>query len=74
MYDRIPELDEAIDEESYEYLAECAPGYLKALIRALDKGHTPADIRRYINARTGRTAIAFRCEQAARHHLLISQK
>jgi len=61
-------LGQALDMESYEYLADYRPYYLTAISHALAHGVTPAKIGQYVadNTTNGRS-IAMTCEKAARH-------
>jgi hypothetical protein len=63
----MPELETAIDAESYEYLSENAPTLLRALQSEISTGASADEIKHYVMAVTGRYAIALRCQQAARH-------
>ncbi len=62
-------LEQAIDEDAYEYLSQHAPSYIKAIDNELVRGATPEQIRWYVQVRVGadRLPLALRCEQAARH-------
>jgi len=62
-----PDLDAAIDAESYQWLLEAAPVYADAVAAEVKRGHNPADIRQRFMRLTQRPALALRLEQAARH-------
>lgn len=64
-------LEQAIDEDAYEYLSQHAPSYIKAIDNAVTNGATPEQIRWYVQVRVGsdRLSMALRCEQAARYIL-----
>lgn len=62
-----PDLDRAIDEESWLWLQDNAPGYADAVTAEVNRGHKPADIRQRFMRLTQRPALALRLEQAARH-------
>ena len=62
-----PDLDAAIDAESYQWLLEAAPVYADAVAAEVKRGHTPSDIRQRFMRLTQRPALALRLEQAARH-------
>lgn len=63
----MPTLQQALDAESYEWLAGYAPGVLSALEREVAGGRTPDQIKLFVLRQTGRLEIALRCEQVARH-------
>ncbi len=63
----LPHLDQAINEESWQWLDDNAPIYAKAVQKEVANGRTPEQIRYYFMKRTQREAMAMRCEQAARH-------
>jgi hypothetical protein len=65
----MPTLQQALDAESYEWLAGYAPVILGALEREVAGGRTPEQIKLFVLRQTGRFEIALRCEQAARHVL-----
>jgi hypothetical protein len=60
-------LQEALDAESYEWMAERYPQILKALEREIAGGKTPEQVRLFVLLQTGRPEISQRCEQVARH-------
>lgn len=62
-----PTLEEAINEESYNWVSENYPALAKALEEEVKAGGKPEDIRRFIVAQTQREALALRLEQAAKH-------
>lgn len=63
----MPTLQQALDAESYEWLAGYAPVILSALEREVAGGQTPEQIKLFVLRQTGRLEIALRCEQVARH-------
>ena len=62
-----PDLDAAIDAESWQWLQEAAPVYADAVAAEVKRGHAPGDIRQRFMRLTQRPALALRLEQAARH-------
>ena len=62
-----PDLDAAIDAESWQWLQDAAPPFADAIAAEVKRGHEPADIRRRFMRLTQRPALALRLEQAARH-------
>lgn len=62
-----PDLDAAIDAESWQWLQEAAPAYADAVALEVKRGHQPSDIRQRVMRLTQRPALALRLEQAARH-------
>lgn len=68
----MPSLQEALDAESYEWMAERAPGILKALEREVAGGKTPDQIRLFVLLHTSRPELAQRCEQVARHIVSVA--
>lgn len=62
-----PDLDAAIDAESWQWLQESAPAYADAVALEVKRGHQPSDIRQRVMRLTQRPALALRLEQAARH-------
>ncbi len=62
-----PDLDMAVDQESYQWLLDNAPLYADAVAAEIKRGHKPADIRQRFMRTTQRAALALRLEQAARH-------
>jgi len=63
----MPGLQQALDSESYEWLAANSPVILQAVEREVAGGRTPEQIRLFVLLHTGRMEIAMRCEQVARH-------
>ena len=63
----MPGLQQALDAESYEWLAANSPIILQAVEREVTGGRTPDQIRLFVLLHTGRMEIAMRCEQVARH-------
>ena len=62
-----PDLDAAIDAESWTWLRDAAPVYADAVAAEVRRGHKPGDIRQRFMRLTQRPALALRLEQAARH-------
>ena len=62
-----PDLDAAIDAESWQWLKDAAPAYADAVAAEVKRGHAPGDIRQRFMRLTQRPALALRLEQAARH-------
>jgi hypothetical protein len=62
-----PDLDTAIDAESWQWLQDAAPSYADAVAAEVKRGHAPGDIRQRFMRLTQRPALALRLEQAARH-------
>jgi len=62
-----PDLDAAIDAESWIWLQDAAPVYADAIAAEVKRGHEPGDIRQRFMRLTQRPALALRLEQAARH-------
>lgn len=65
-------LQQALDAESYEWLAGNHPVILSALEREVAGGRTPDQVKLFVLRQTGRYEIALRCEQVARHILATS--
>ena len=63
---RFERLDAAIDEASYQWLADELPGIAEAVAAEVAAGVDAHDIRLRVQDRTGRRELALRCEQAAR--------
>lgn len=61
------ELSTALDETSWDWLNENLPSIANAVQTAVARKATPTDVRRFVVSRTGRSELAARCEQAARH-------
>jgi hypothetical protein len=62
-----PDLDAAIDAESWEWLQNDSPIMADALESEVKRGHQPDEIRQRSMRLTQRPALALRLEQAARH-------
>lgn len=62
-------LGKALDEISWDWLEELYPGLAGALEAEMKRGAGPAEVKRFVLARTYRVELALRCEQAARHLL-----
>jgi len=60
-------LGEALDEDSFERLAELRPAIAKAISEAIRKGLTPGHVHGYVLDRTDSKEMARWCLQAARH-------
>lgn len=62
-----PILD-ALDADSYEYLADANPELLAAIEKEVQRGLSPLEIKRMVTLHVGydRLALALRCYQAAR--------
>lgn len=67
-----PDLDAAIDAESWLWLQENAPFYADAVALEVKRGHSPTAIYQRAMRLTQRQPLALRLEQAARH--LIAQE
>lgn len=69
----MPEIDQAIWRESYEFLSEKWPEMLTAVEMAVSRGASAEEVKRRVlgNVEEERKAIALRCQQAAAW--LISQ-
>ena len=65
-------LDAALDAVSWEWLEQAHPVLAQALIREVQRGAQPGDIKRHVQNRTFRYELALRCEQAAR--FLVSEQ
>lgn len=68
----LPRIDEAIDEESWEWLQDNVPTLATAVRKEVASGASPDEIQRHIMRRTQRAALALRCQQAARHLAEVS--
>lgn len=66
---KLLELGEELDRESYEYLLENCPGIADAVTVGVARGSTPEEVRRFVVRYYGanRMELARRCEAAARH-------
>lgn len=60
-------LEEAINEDAYEWLARTSPRMLEAIQNELSRGRSPLEIRRLVSMHVGpdRAGLALRCYQAA---------
>ena len=67
----MPTLQQALDAESYEWLAGTHPVILTALEREISGGRTPEQVKLFVLRQTGRFEISLRCEQVARHILAV---
>ncbi len=56
----------ALDRVSWQWLQDSHPLLAEALELTVGEGTTPAEVRRFVMAHTGRYELALRCEQAAR--------
>ena len=63
----MPDLQRALDRESYEWLAANLPDVLTALEAELARGAKPYDAKLMVLRDYGREELAKRIEQAARH-------
>ena len=66
---KLPDLQAALDLESYEWLAANAPAILEALEIEVSKGRTPDQVHLFVLGEYSRPEIAQRLRQAARHIL-----
>ena len=64
---RMPALQRALDQESYEWMSANQPDILRALEIEIGNGHTPYQARMLVLQHSGREDLAARIEQAARH-------
>ena len=69
MSDEMPEVDEAFDQEAWDYLYLYQPKIADSIVARVTKGDNPERIKRHIVRKYGinREDIATRCEAAARH-------
>jgi hypothetical protein len=67
--DPYEELDQILDEESWEWLDRTAPEIAIIVQRLVKRGLPPEEIGKRVTRRAGehRAAFAKRCELAARH-------
>jgi len=72
IYQDMPDLDSAINEESYDFLSDRWPLLAEAVTIEVKRGAKPVEIRRHIMRKTYREALALRCEQAACHLAAIN--
>jgi len=63
----LPNLQRALDRESYEWMDSNVPDVLDALEAEIKNGHTPHEARLFVVREYGREELARRVEQAARH-------
>ena len=68
----MPTLQQALDAESYEWMATNHPDILGALEREIAGGKTPEQIKFFVLRQTSRFEISQRCEQVARHILAMT--
>lgn len=66
---KMVKVGEALDAISWDWLEELYPGLAEAIEGEMVKGASPAEIKRFVLARTYRVELALRCEQAARYVL-----
>lgn len=64
---KMPTLQAALDQESYEWLATNAPKILEAVESELASGKNPEQIYLFVVGQYGREELAQRLRQAARH-------
>jgi len=57
----------ALDAASFDWMVEQYPDIAAAIEQSLARGATPAQVKRFVLAKTGRLELALRCEQCARH-------
>ncbi len=69
MSDKYLELDQVLEQESWEYLSDNYPPLAQAVQKAVAQGVRPEDIRRRVMQKLGahREALATRCELAAKY-------
>jgi hypothetical protein len=69
MSDEMPEIDEAFDDDAWEYLYLNHPKIADSILTLVTRGASPDRIKRHIIRKYGesRKDIARRCEAAARH-------
>lgn len=60
------ELDQALDEESWNWISETLPAIASAVQSAVVRGASPDDVRRRVMGKAQRYELAVRCEMAAR--------
>jgi hypothetical protein len=61
------DLEEALDEESWEWLLENNERIAKGVRRAVQRGARPVDVKRFVLGKTRRDELALRCEQGGAH-------
>lgn len=64
---KMPALQQALDRESYEWLAENMPPILEALEAEIQNGRTPEQVHLFVLGEYSRPELAQRLRQAARH-------
>ena len=62
-----PQLDKAIEAESWRWLNDYLPDMAEAVEAEVQSNAKPAEIRRHVMRKTQRDRLAARCEQAAAH-------
>jgi hypothetical protein len=62
---KLPDLEIALNEESWLWLCDNVPVLAKAIQQEVNRGATDTVIRQYVMRKTQRHALALRCEQAA---------
>ena len=62
-------LQQALDAESYEWLAGTHPVILSAIEREVAGGKTAEQVKLFVLRHTARIELALRCEQVVRHIL-----
>lgn len=69
MSDKYQELDNVLDEESWDFLNDNYPALALTVQKAVDKGVSAEEIKRRVVERIGahRLPLAQRCESAARY-------
>lgn len=68
----LPDLEAAINEESWQWLQDNTPMLADALKREMDKGAMLEDVRRYtMRMTTQRPGLVLRLRQAAAHLMAV---
>lgn len=69
MSDKYAELDDVLDEESWDFLNDNYPALAISVQKMVDRSISAADIKRRVIQRVGahREPLAARCENAARY-------
>jgi hypothetical protein len=67
MSDAMNILNHELDAISYDWLVTQHSGLASAIENAVAEGNNPIQIKRAVLRQTGRSELALRCEQAARH-------
>lgn len=62
---RLAALEDALNEESWEWLQDNAPGVARAVVTEVERGASPEDVRRMVMRYARRPALAERVGQAA---------